>query len=184
MKKSITLLFLIASLSLKSQDISFDEIKNCSKPEYQKAFIAKLLEKKYLLIKKDSTINGKAAYYAFKGDSSEFLITVHSYNMVDFRFTSSKNKILTGILKEIYQNYKGGCFGDAFSLHVRSNKYNAKTIDYKTKAILYEELANHEIRHLILVSPYSDITKVKHSKREGINCSIWYTVCDLPDGQK
>ena len=180
MRTQITLLLIFASFIFKAQDLSFEDIKNCSKRDYQKAFIANLLDKKYKLIKQDSTKNGKASYYAFNKDSSELLITVHSYNMVDFKFTSAKNKIFMTLLKEIHQNYKTGCFGGCLPNRLMSKSFNASTIDYKTMAIFYSEYEKPDIWHLVLVSPYSDVVKVKHSKQEGILCSAWYSVCVDP----
>jgi hypothetical protein len=181
MKTHLLLFFILLSgLVLKAQDLSFEDIKNCSKKDYQKAFIASLLEKKFVLLKQDSTKNGKAAYYAFKKDSSELLITIHSYNMVDFRFTSSKNKLFVTLNKEKPSGIGNGCWGTSFSKLIKSASYNASVVDYKTKVIVYSEEANPATYHIIMVSPYSDVVKVKHSKQEGINCSEWYSVCVEP----
>ena len=61
-----------------------------------------------------------------------------------------------------------------------SKSYNASVIDYKTMAIFYSEIANPDVWHLVLVSPYSDVVKVKYTKQEGILCSAWYSVCEDP----
>ena len=100
--------------------------------------------------------------------------------MVDFRFNSAKSKIFTGLLKEIHQNYGTKCFGGGLPNRLLSKSYNASVIDYKTMAIFYSEIANPDVWHLVLVSPYSDVVKVKHTKQEGILCSAWYSVCEDP----
>lgn len=191
MKKIFTIIgtvLLLATLKINAQTVSFSELKNSATKSSSGTFAELLTSKGFTFIKRETDEYGSfysnfATDYNSNEDSWSSLITIQSYNMVEFTFSDLKKTNFNNLLNQIKTNCKKECFKYTDHLNGYFTSYIASD---SIKILVYTKKGENgysDTYHIMVVKLFSDTEKMNFGIADRYNNAAWFFMCTDPSAK-